>query len=105
DDEIPEGEIRVTEIATGLDQQQRRVRPSGHAPSPKAGHDLLSDQVQIEHIESIQADSLEPVTSMSQLNPALPRSSDMEAESSGGEFESPFEDELETPAFLRRAQD
>jgi cell division protein FtsZ len=105
DDEVPEGEIRVTVIATGLDQQQHRVRPGGRSPSAPPGRDLLSDQVQIEHIESIQADSLEPVTSMSQLNPALSRSTSIEAEGSMGEFESPFEDELETPAFLRRAQD
>jgi len=105
DDEVPEGEIRVTVIATGLDQQQRQVSPSDRSSSSRPGRELLSDQVQIEHIESIQADSLEPVTSMSQLNPALSRATDMEADDSGGEFESPFEDELETPAFLRRAQD
>lgn len=103
DDEVPEGEIRVTVIATGLDQQQARTRPPSPSTPPPPKRELLSDEVTIEHIEAIQAEALEPVTSMSQLNPSLPRASS--EDSLAGEFESPFEDELETPAFLRRAQD
>ncbi|MAI77698.1 MAG: cell division protein FtsZ [Deltaproteobacteria bacterium] len=110
DEDVPEGEIRVTVIATGLDQQQGRVRPtptpppSPSTPTPPE-HDLLSDRVQIEHIEPIHAESLETVTSMSQVNQGLSRPEPLSQASSGGEFESPFEDELETPTFLRRAQD
>ena len=107
DDELPEGEIRVTVIATGLQEQQQPTRTSPSDPStpPPPRRELLSDEVTIEHIEAIQAEALEPVTSMSQLNQSMPRASGADNEASSGEFESPFEDELETPAFLRRAQD
>ena len=107
DDEVPEGEIRVTVIATGLDQQQQpgRTTPDDPSPSPPPRRELLSDEVTIEHIEAIQAEALEPVTSMSQLNQSMPRASASDSDPLTGEFESPFEDELETPAFLRRAQD
>lgn len=107
DDEVPEGEIRVTVIATGLDQQQQptRTTPSDPSTPPPPRRELLSDEVTIEHIEAIQAEALEPVTSMSQLNQSVPRASGTDSEAPTGEFESPFEDELETPAFLRRAQD
>ena len=107
DDEVPEGEIRVTVIATGLDQQQQptRTTPSDPSTPPPPRRELLSDEVTIEHIEAIQAEALEPVTSMSQLNQSVPRASGTDNEAPTGEFESPFEDELETPAFLRRAQD
>ncbi len=106
DDEVPAGEIRVTVIATGLERDQDRVRPRDDRSRSRGERELISDQVQIDHIESIHPDGLEPVTRMEQVrSPADTRPDSLDSGGLSGEFESPFEDELETPTFLRRAQD
>ena len=97
DDEVPEGELRVTVIATGLEDERRRKTPPNR-PST----DLASTPLEIQHVTSarnVPAIDLEPLTSLQQIQ------AQGAGESVEGEFSSPFDDELDTPAFLRRAQD
>jgi len=102
DDEVPEGELRVTVIATGLDEERRRrvSKGSGNGASLDSGAGAL----EIQHVRGavdVPAFDMERLTSLDQIQaPAVEA-----AESKEGEFASPFEDELDTPAFLRRAQD
>jgi cell division protein FtsZ len=99
DDEVPEGELRVTVIATGLEDERRRKTPPSRASS-----DLATTSLEIQHVTSAQnapAIDLEPLTSLKQIQ----SQANGEGESVEGEFSSPFDDELDTPAFLRRAQD
>ncbi len=99
DDEVPEGELRVTVIATGLEDERRRKTPPN-----RASNDLTTTSLEIQHVtssQSVPAVDLEPLTSLQQIQ----SQADGEPESVEGEFSSPFDDELDTPAFLRRAQD
>ena len=99
DDEVPEGELRVTVIATGLEDERRRKTPPN-----RASNDLATTSLEIQHVtssQSVPAVDLEPLTSLQQIQ----SQADGEPESVEGEFSSPFDDELDTPAFLRRAQD
>jgi len=99
DDEVPEGELRVTVIATGLEDERRRKTPPN-----RASNDLATTSLEIQHVtssQSVPAVDLEPLTSLQQIQ----SQADGEPESVEGEFSSPFDDELYTPAFLRRAQD
>jgi cell division protein FtsZ len=100
DEEVPEGELRVTVIATGLEGERKRRR----TPTESASSDLGSTPLEIHHVANVTdvpAIGLEPLTSLDQIqNPSRNSSASVE-----GEFASPFDDELDTPAFLRRAQD
>jgi cell division GTPase FtsZ len=105
-DDVPAGEIRVTVIATGLERDLVRRRPRDSRTRARPERELISDDVQIDHIEPIHHDSLEAVTRMDQVGQSGQlRAGRLDAGTLSGEFESPFEDELETPTFLRRAQD
>ena len=98
DDEVPEGELRVTVIATGLEGEGGRRR----TPTEPTHTDLTSKPLEIHHVTTatdVPATDLERVTSLEQIVPlGNPKSKE-------GEFASPFDEELDTPAFLRRAQD
>ncbi len=134
DESVPEGEMRVTVIATGLDdgREQRPApdRPRGTAHPPQ----LEQQQLEIENVTSIHREPapLEPVTSMQQvaMPPAqetarertqpTPRQHESPSQApiappqpsaqgtaeglaqSGLDFASPFDDEYDTPAFIRR---
>ena len=105
DEDVPAGEIRVTVIATGLDRDRARIRPRDNRSRPRTDRELISNRVQIDQIESIDHDLLGPVTRMGQGKQGSSRSGTVDARELSSEFESPFDDELETPTFLRRAQD
>lgn len=99
DDEVPEGELRVTVIATGLEDERKRKK----TPT-RTNTDLGSVPLEIQHVATsteVPAVDLEPLTSLDRIQKeALENGESLE-----GEFASPFDDELDTPAFLRRAQD
>jgi cell division protein FtsZ len=140
DDEVPEGELRVTVIATGLDDG-RASKPVPEPPRDtrpryeleEDAHTLNPEQLEIENVTSLhnsgaqpgaadpgqppqyQPSALDPVTSTEQLapNPAAERPRQPapayeqpptaeEMSRTGTEFASPFEDEYDTPAFIRR---
>ena len=107
DEDMPEGEMRVTVIATGLESEGLR---------PGRGRD-----VPVEDIANVTPLRREPVAERAPVSaewddrghgteqpsmlppepqPAEPRAS--AAGSSGDEWMSPFEDELDVPTFLRR---
>jgi len=99
DDDAPEGEIRVTVIATGLDDERQRAGDRG---------------AQRETLAPMGAMEREPVAPPASARPEAPQpaaryapqreagSADHIAGTGTEEFVSPFEDELDVPAFLRR---
>jgi len=102
DEEMPEGEMRVTVIATGLDDQ--RVRRGRDEDSP-----LARDNVTHLRPEADFAPRPSPAASAPR-EPARARDLDddepplLELEcSSSDDFRSPFEDELDVPTFIRRS--
>jgi cell division protein FtsZ len=113
DETIPEGELRVTVIATGLEDVHARgdrdSRGSRALERPGAERDL--GNVMSLHAET-PAPELRPVAESPQppaqaaSSPAIESAptamSAEEMAASGADFASPFEDELDTPAFLRR---
>ncbi|MBW2417049.1 MAG: cell division protein FtsZ [Deltaproteobacteria bacterium] len=120
DETMAEGEIRVTVIATGLEDMHARgdrdprgtrsqERPSeyrdlGNVMSLNAERSAPELRpVAEQQVEAPQAEAPQPPA---QPTPAPERESvGMSAEemaATGAEFASPFEDEYETPAFLRR---
>ncbi len=128
DEDMPEGEMRVTVIATGLDEERRRRAP---APS-SAGSGQGRTHVEVDraaHRESISVQTGVPAAAEARghvsahearhdaqaalhapveggpLNEVALSAAEMAntgAEPSALDFASPFEDELDTPAFLRR---
>jgi cell division protein FtsZ len=122
DETMPDDEIRVTVIATGLDGIERR--DFDRTPPPRDySRESFSPQPEpmpIDNVTSLHttAPEMQPVAQAPVQSPAQspaqpPRQPEMEPAimssedlaRSGTEFTSPFEDELDTPAFLRRAQD
>ena len=113
DEDVPEGELRVTVIATGLDDgHARRGVPRGkRAASQRAGRaDLGDEQLEIEDIGSRQRPA-----APAQTSPAMERQTVEHAPQAGesaeqsqrgdADFASPFDDEFDTPAFIRRRTD
>jgi len=103
DEGLPEGELRVTVIATGLDDGQpgrratredpweRRDRPHEEAPA---------SAVRPLRPEPAPADPAPPAARQRDLGFEGER-----GERQSGDWVSPFEDELDVPAFLRRQAD
>ena len=101
DERMPEGEMRVTVIATGLDDERMRrgrdgdrrledaakVRPLRREPTPIEDR-LPAAQQQAEPLQATREDP----------SPA----ERYEAEVGQDEWISPFDDELDVPTFLRR---
>ena len=101
DDTMPEGEMRVTVIATGLDDQRvRRGRDDGRPASAHANVMRLHPEPAPLSGPAATADA-EPALAEHDNPAESPR---LEPEGDGGasDFVSPFEDELDVPTFLRR---
>ncbi len=133
DENLPDDELRVTVIATGLDSQEIRQAPPARSSSPRppepqvphppARRRMPDPTEEIEHERSmVDAPNVTPIRepapapAMASANaetaPPMPRmeqqvavgggQSAEEIATAGLGFESPFEDELDTPAFLRK---
>jgi cell division protein FtsZ len=115
DDEVPDGELRVTVIATGLDDERQR-HPKPQAPRVSQ---TRPEQIEIEQVartrppeperEQVPSQAFVPASRPAAEPPrreTAARHDDLAAEAIAGAdagFDSPFEeDELDTPAFLRR---
>lgn len=111
DDDVPEGELRVTVIATGLDDGRMRESIPHEPVETVVNPSLRAEQLEIENVTSFRAQpsataaepaAPAPVTSASdRVREPAPASAE-ELAQGGGDFESPFEDEYDTPAFIRR---
>ena len=103
DESLKEGELRVTVIATGLDggRDERTPRWDGGDASYRAAprFERSAPPAAPAPAASAQAAAFEPEPAVRE---APPKEEDV-----GSDFLSPFEDELDVPAFLRRraAQD
>ncbi|MGH0028504.1 MAG: cell division protein FtsZ [Myxococcota bacterium] len=102
DDEMPEGEMRVTVIATGLvddrigTRERREVRIEDHSNVTPLVREVPIERAPISAEAPLPAP--EPVQE--------PRASQPEQPESGGFMMSPYEeDELDVPTFLRHAKD
>ena len=109
DDKVPEGELRVTVIATGLDDGRERQprRDSGRDSGRPAAPNVMPLRPEASHHP-------EPGFEPSRPDPApaaagtpipvteTPRPSAEDSAAPSSEFVSPFEDELDVPAFMRR---
>jgi len=112
DDEMPEGELRVTVIATGLDDERARRNPPERRRRTETAPEIRQESFAIDSVPAMRREpsppAFENVTSMSQVAPTSARGREPLASPadllarSGADFASPFEDELDTPAFLRR---
>ncbi|MBW2382125.1 MAG: cell division protein FtsZ [Deltaproteobacteria bacterium] len=120
DEEVPEGELRVTVIATGLDDGRARRDIPTETRDQAPGHSFGAQQLEIENITPSMTRSpaaqqipvtqgapappevgqRAPVQQAAPLEAAGPRGDD--GGRAGQGFESPFEDEYDTPAFIRR---
>jgi len=102
DSDMPEGEMRVTVIATGLDDARRRrapVPPDRDTQLERGAPEMSAPP----HREPVQVSvdlGAGPMAS-AELSDEAPVAADDLAQI-GGDFTSPFDDELDTPAFLRR---
>jgi cell division protein FtsZ len=114
DDEMPEGQMRVTVIATGLNDHHRRKTPlSRDHGMEDEQHGVEIGSLRSPHRESVpvHADG-QPMSDSGGLGSghAAARSADgdeaalgaHELSKVGVEFASPFDDEFDTPAFIRR---
>jgi cell division protein FtsZ len=124
DETMDDDEVRVTVIATGLEGLESRTRPprrrsyedeivqapltapdnvTSLRPEPEIAQPVASQSVDREYVAQPERPAEQTIDM--DLVP-IPVSADemAQAEASAGEFTSPFEDELDTPAFLRRRQ-
>jgi cell division protein FtsZ len=112
DEQMTNGEMRVTVIATGLDDSRVRRSPDlGHHTDTHANVTPLRPE---SISASSQVETLTPAASRdSQPSPAefrelAPSQTPLHPEPEGergADWESPFDDELDIPTFLRRSAD
>jgi cell division protein FtsZ len=110
DDSMPEGEMRVTVIATGLDDQRvRRGRNSGFEIEARANvtrlrRDPAPVQASTMNSEPAPAARAEQPPKQAEFRDLVdPPLLSLDGGGSGSDdFVSPFEDELDVPTFLRR---
>jgi len=114
DESIPEGEMRVTVIATGLEGDKMRrgrdrevliddgkVTPLRREPVPVERAPMIAER----EIARAEQTSMLPPARSSHAAPAPQASRNpqgRDAAASGDDWISPFEDELDVPTFLRR---
>jgi cell division protein FtsZ len=101
DERVPEGEMRVTVIATGLDDERmRRRRDDGRRVEDAANvRPLRREPTSIEDRRPAAQQQAEPLQATREDPSPAER---YEAEVGQDEWISPFDDELDVPTFLRR---
>jgi cell division protein FtsZ len=117
DESIPEGEIRVTVIATGLEGDKMRrgrdrdvpvedggkVMPLRREPVPVERAPLSAERGDYPRAERAEQTSMLPPARSPHAAPAAPPASPSRSTAaSGDDWISPFEDELDVPTFLRK---
>jgi cell division protein FtsZ len=101
DEEAPQGEVRVTVIATGLDDGRGR-RARDDAPVQKGPQSRLTENEAPAPVEvSPPPVAREETPTQPELTTSLPTAEEL---AGSEEFVSPFEDELDVPTFLRRGR-
>jgi cell division protein FtsZ len=106
DERMPEGEMRVTVIATGLDGDRvRRGRDSGRRAedAPNVTR-LRRDPVPLEDRLPAAEDRVEPAQAILEVEDPAPaeRYEVGAGQEHHEDWVSPFDDELDVPTFLRR---
>jgi cell division protein FtsZ len=105
DEKAPQGEIRVTVIATGLDGERSRIGDRDHRDRDR-DRERPSERGSVAEVRPLRREASAPPAASTR--DAAPQAQDTRqaraAESSEG-FVSPFEDELDVPTFLRRRRD
>ncbi|MBJ22004.1 MAG: cell division protein FtsZ [Deltaproteobacteria bacterium] len=122
DEALGDDELRVTVIATGLDSAEvRRTPPAPPSPPeprrrlPDGGEEIERERAMVDapNVTPIREPSPMPAMASSDGENAEPSERRQQAAAAGGQsaeemaasglgFISPFEDELDTPAFLRK---
>jgi len=114
DESIPEGEMRVTVIATGLEGDRMRRGRDREVRVEDAGNvtPLRRDPVPVERAPvSAEQTSMLPPAPARAAEPPAPAPSPVHGgpapggRAGGDDWMSPFEDELDVPTFLRRRGD
>jgi cell division protein FtsZ len=105
DDEMPEGQMRVTMIATCLNYNHGVQAPVRDRGLDEDRH-VQVGSVRASHRETVPVHAAEPIPD-SAPPPRAAEGEDgaigaRELSHAGVEFASPFDDEFDTPAFLRR---
>jgi cell division protein FtsZ len=111
DDQMPAGEMRVTVIATGLDDSRVRRSPDigqrteSHANVTPLRLESSSTPSQVETLPAASRDSQPTQAEFREIAPSqTPINPEPESEH-GTDWVSPFDDELDIPTFLRRSAD
>ncbi len=100
DQKAPEGEVRVTVIATGLDDERIRVGDRDATRETLAPLGSFDDEP-LQPTRPL-APQPEPTPAPAAVAPLADSTANAMASSGTDDFVSPFEDELDVPAFLRR---
>jgi cell division protein FtsZ len=109
DDKIAPGEIRVTVIATGLDDDRARVGDDRERERDRRerGREPERDRGSVAELRPLRREAPvavpPPAAREAAPPPAAPQRS--AAEPKAEDFVSPFEDELDIPTFLRRRRE
>jgi len=112
DEQMPAGEMRVTVIATGLDDARVRRSPDLGLFSDSRGKvtplrpESSGGSSHVENLTPAASQETQPVqVEFREVSPSqTPLHQDLEGEH-GADWVSPFDDELDIPTFLRRSAD
>jgi len=107
DEAVPEGEMRVTVIATGLDQARRRAGVDQPARDDARATVTPLRREDIVEPAPIGAESQQPtprVETPPAAQTSIPLPEPVNPPIASEEWLSPFEDELDVPTFIRKGQ-
>jgi cell division protein FtsZ len=104
DDEVPEGEVRVTVIATGIDNVQSRQPAPPRERITRPENPFGADQLEIEDVKHMRNEAAGETAAAARGGQTRSQADEMAR--SGLDFASPFEEERDAaPAFIRRTGD
>jgi cell division protein FtsZ len=103
DEGMPEGEMRVTVIATGLDDGRMRRRAPDAPAEPRSNVTVLRrDSPAPVAAPAASAERAGPAEGQLDLGAPVREGTREPRRRGGDDFVSPFEDELDVPTFIRR---